>query len=95
MYIHMFAFQWKQGVTEEQKLRAAEETRALVGKVPGLLDAWVGRNVSPRGQGYEHGGVMRFTGRAALEAYNEHPDHRKLLAWLVPLIDAIEVDFEA
>jgi Stress responsive A/B Barrel Domain len=95
MYIHMFAFRWKEGVTEEQKQRAMNESRALVGRIPGLLDAWVGRNISPRGQGYEHGGVMRFADRASLEAYGGHPEHQKLVSWLMPLIDPIEVDFPA
>jgi hypothetical protein len=93
MYIHMFAFRWKDGVTEEQKERAVAESRALVGKIPGLLDAWVGRNISPRGHGYEHGGVMRFASLSALEAYGGHPEHQKLVGWLMPLIDPIEVDF--
>jgi hypothetical protein len=94
MYIHMFAFRWKEGVTERQKQCAVDESRALVGKIPGLLDAWVGRNISLRGQGYEHGGVMRFADRASLEAYGGHPEHQKLVSWLMPLIDPIEVDFQ-
>ena len=94
MFIHMFAFRWKDGVTEEQKHRAMEEARALVGKIPGLREAWVGKNISPRGQGYQHGGVMQFADRASLEAYGGHPEHQKLVAWLMPLIDPIEVDFE-
>jgi hypothetical protein len=93
MYIHMFAFRWKDGVSEDQKERAMEEARSLVGKIPGLLEAWTGRNISPRGGGYEHGGVMRFAGKAALDAYGGHPEHQKLVSWLMPLIDPIEVDF--
>jgi hypothetical protein len=52
-------------------------------------------NFSPRSLGYEFAGVMKFTDRAALDAYSTHPVHLKLLSWLVPLIDPIEVDFEA
>jgi len=95
MYIHMFAFRWKEGVTEQQKQRAMDESRALVGKIPGLLDACVDRNISTRGQGYEHCGVMHFADRASLEAYGGHPEHQKLVSWLLPPIDPIEVDFPA
>jgi antibiotic biosynthesis monooxygenase (ABM) superfamily enzyme len=95
MVIHTFAFRWKPNVTEEQKLRAQTEIRALQGQVPGLLETNVGMNFSPRSQGYAFGGVMKFTDRAALEAYNSHPIHQKLLVWLLPLIDPIEVDFES
>lgn len=94
MYIHMFAFCWKPGVTEEQKKRVVAEIRGLQGKIPGLLETAVGMNISPRGQGYELGGVMKFADAASLENYGAHPAHQKLLSWLMPLIEPIEVDFE-
>ena len=94
MVIHTFAFRWKGGVTAEQKGRARVEILALQGQIPGLLETNVGMNFSARGAGYEFGGVMKFTDRAALEAYGPSALHQKLLEWLVPLIEAIEVDFE-
>jgi hypothetical protein len=95
MVLHTFAFRWKPGVTEEQKQRVIAEIRALQGQIPGLLETHVGVNFSPRSQGYALGGVMKFTDKAALEAYTPHPVHKKLLDWLVPLIDPVEVDFES
>ena len=95
MVVHTFAFRWKAGVREDQKARAIVEIRALQGQIPGLLETWVGSNISPRSQGYELGGVMKFTSQEALKAYGGHPVHQKLLQWLMPLIDPIEVDFEA
>jgi len=94
MYIHMFAFRWKPGVTEEQKRRVVTEIRALQGKIPGLLETAVGMNISPRGGRYELGGAMKFKDKAALDSYGGHPVHQKLLSWLMPLIGPIEVDFE-
>ena len=93
MYVHMFAFRWKPGVTETQKDRVIEAIRDLQGKIPGLLETWVGKNVSPRGRGYELGGTMKFADKAALDAYGPHPEHQALVSWLMPLIDPIEVDF--
>ncbi len=95
MVIHTFAFRWKPGVTDAQKLRVQREILALQGQIPGLLETHVGANFSPRSQGYEFAGVMKFTDRAALDAYNPHPVHQKLLQWLLPLIDPIEFDFES
>jgi hypothetical protein len=95
MYIHMFAFRLKPGVTDEQQARMLREIRALEGQIPGILETAVGKNDSPRGQGYTIGGVMKFRDKAALEAYNVHRVHQELLHWLVPLIEAIEVDFPA
>jgi hypothetical protein len=95
MVIHMFAFRLKPGVTEEQQERMLREIAALKNHIPLVLESHVGRNVSPRGQGFVIGGVMKFADAAALEAYNVHPAHQALLKWLVPLIDAVEVDFPA
>jgi hypothetical protein len=95
MYVHLFAFRWNSGVTQEQKQRVITEIRGLQGKIPGLVETNVGMNVSPRGGGYELGGVMKFADKASLDSYGGHPDHQKLLSWLIPLIEPIEVDFEA
>jgi hypothetical protein len=94
MFIHMFAFRWKPGVTDEQKQRVINEIRKLQGQIPGLTETWVGTNISTRGQGYELGGVMKFADKASLDAYGPHPVHQKLLSWLVPVIEPVEVDFE-
>jgi len=95
MVIHTFAFRWKPGVTEEQRQRVVTAICALQGRIPGLEETWVGINFSPRSQGYALGGVMKFADRAALEAYSGHPVHQELLSWLMPLIEPVEVDFEA
>ncbi len=95
MLIHMFAFRWRPGVSEADKGRVMAGIRELQGQIPGLLETHVGRNLSPRGGGYELGGVMKFVDQAALNTYGGHPLHQRLLEWLLPLIDPIEVDFEA
>lgn len=95
MCIHVFAFRWKPEVTEQQKEKVAADIRKLQGQIPGLLETYVGKNFSSKGQGYEFGGVMKFSDRAALDAYGPHPVHQKLLEWLVPLIEPLELDFVA
>jgi hypothetical protein len=95
MYIHIFAFRWKPVTTEAQKEQAVDAIRAFQGSIPHLLETAVGTNMSPRGQGYTFGGVMKFKDRSAYEAYATHPKHEALLVWLLPLIEPMEVDFEA
>ena len=95
MFIHIFGFRWKPHATDADKQRAAREIRAFHGAIPGLIDVSVGDNLSPRGQGYTFAGLMRFIDRAACDAYTTHPAHLALLQWLVPLIDPVELDFEA
>lgn len=93
MFIHMFAFRFKPEVTDAQKDHVVAEIRKLKDQIPEVLESWVGRNVSPRGQGYELGGAMKFADAAGCERYNSHPVHQKLLVWLLLLIEPIEVDF--
>ena len=89
---HVFGFQWKAGTSEAQKEKAALAISALQGQIPGLLQTHVGPNISPRGRGYTFMGIMQFKDKEALERYPQHPAHLALLAWLLPLIDAIELD---
>jgi hypothetical protein len=93
MYIHMFAFRFKAGVTDSQKKHIVAEIGKLQAQIPQLQETWVGLNDSPRGGGYELGGAMKFSDKASMESYNAHPVHQELLKWLMPLIEAIEVDF--
>jgi len=92
---HVFAFQWKPDTSDAQKHRAAKEIAAFQGQIPGLLQTHLGPNISPRGKGYTFGGIMLFKDKASMDAYVQHPAHQALLQWLVPLIDAIELDLLA
>jgi antibiotic biosynthesis monooxygenase (ABM) superfamily enzyme len=92
---HVFAFQWKPGTSEAQKEKARKDILAFQGAIPGLVQTHVGPNISPRGKGYTFGGIMQFTDEASLEAYFKHPSHLAFLQWLVPLIDAVELDLRA
>jgi len=95
MFIHIFALRWKPEAAEADESRAAKEVLAFRDTIPGLIEVHVGSNLSPRGQGYAFIGLMKFRDRAAADAYTVHPAHKALLAWLVPLIEAVELDFEA
>jgi hypothetical protein len=95
MYFHIFGFKWKPAATEAQKAQVIVDVKAFLGVVPGLEEVHLGQNESPRGQGYVFAGFMRFTEKAAFEAYFTHPEHEKLLAWLIPIIEPVEFDFLA
>ena len=92
---HVFAFQWKPGTTDAQKEKARKDILAFQGVIPGLLQTHAGPNISPRGKGYTFGGIMQFQNDASLNAYVQHPTHQALLKWLVPLIDAVELDLRS
>lgn len=93
MFIHVFVFRWQPNVTAAQKKQVASAIQGLQGQVPGLLETYVGTNLSPRGMGFEFGGVMKFEDQGAFDRYNSHPAHAALLGWLLPLIEPLELDF--
>ena len=95
MVIHMFAFRWAVAVDDSKRAEILTAIRGLQNQIPGLLETHVGLNFLPRGLGYELGGVMKFESRATFDAYAGHPAHQALLQWLVPLIEPVEIDFEA
>jgi hypothetical protein len=95
MFVHIFGFRWKPEATEADKTRAEKEIRAFREVIPGLIEVCVGENLSQRGQGYAFAGMMKFVDKKAAEFYSIHPAHMALLKWLAPLIDPVELDFEA
>ncbi len=62
-----------------------DELHAIGDKVPGLLAITSGTSESPEKieRGYLHGFVADFDGWGALQAYQDHPAHKKLGARLV------------
>lgn len=94
MFVHVFLFRWQPGVSTEQRARAAEAVRAFQDQIPGLVATTVGENLSPRGGAFTFGGVMQFTDRDAFTAYVTHPAHEKLLEWLMPLTESLELDIQ-
>ncbi|WP_263356055.1 Dabb family protein [Acidicapsa ligni] len=94
MYYHIFGFKWKAKATETDKANAATDILAFQGAIPGLIETHFGPNTSAHTQGYTVAGVMKFQDKASLDAYQRHPSHLALLDWLVPLIDAVELDIE-
>lgn len=95
MVIHTFLFQWNPQASAADRERAAKEIHAFQGSIPGLVETSYSVNVSPRSQGFTHGGVMKFEDAAMLQAYFDHPEHQALVAWLMPLLAvAAELDYE-
>ena len=96
MVLHTFAIRYKSETTQAEKDRALAEMLTFQGKVPGLLETHAGRNFPSRANGFDYGAVMKFTSRAALEAYLVSPLHQQFLAWVGPLVaQAQDIDFEA
>lgn len=61
------------------------ELHGIRGKLSGILAITAGKSESPEQmeRGYLHGFVVEFTDWAALQAYQDHPEHKAFGAKLV------------
>jgi hypothetical protein len=85
MIRHIVLMKFRPDLTAGDVADIFAELHAIEGKVPGLLSIHSGHSESPEKieRGYMHGFTADFADWAALKAYQDHPDHRKLGARLV------------
>jgi heme-degrading monooxygenase HmoA len=95
MNIHIALYKWKGAVTEKQIDDALAEVESLASKVPGIIEISTGLNTSKYGEGYTHAILVRGNNQKAIDAYRNHPDHRKVADIIDTMEDrGIGVDFE-
>lgn len=96
MIEHIVLFRWKERTSQDAIEKALAELRGLKEKIPGIVDLTCGTNFSERAKGYTHGLVVRFTDRAALDQYNPHPEHQRVVQnFILPIRDdVLGFDFE-
>lgn len=79
MVEHIVLIRWTEQASQAAIDSAVEELRGLKGKIAGIVELSCGANFSERAKGFTHGMVVRFTDRAALEAYGPHPEHQRVV----------------
>lgn len=85
MIRHIVLMKARAGVTEDQIAAIFADLAAIRDRLPGVLAIHSGRSESPEKieRGYLHGFTVDFADWAALAAYQDHPDHRRVGAALV------------
>lgn len=85
MIRHIVLVRFQPEVSEARIADLFAELHQIRGQVSGLLAITAGKSESPEQieRGYMHGFVVDFTDWAALQAYQDHPDHKRLGAGLV------------
>ena len=76
MLTHIVVWKYKPEVSEEQRRAHVERLRRLDGLIPEIRSFAVGRDVLKLPRSYHTGLVATFQNRAALEAYDAHPEHQ-------------------
>lgn len=96
MIYHTVLFKWKEGTGKEQINKALRELNALKPKVPSILEIQAGENFSERSGGFSHVLTSKFLTIEALDQYQVHPEHQKIVVDLIkPILDQLVVgDFE-
>lgn len=85
MIRHIVLVKFRPEVAEAEIAAIFADLAAIRAKLPGVIDIRAGRSESPEQieRGYMHGFTVDFTDWAALAAYQDHPDHRRVGAALV------------
>lgn len=85
MIRHIVLLRFASSVSEDQIAALFTQLHQIEGKIPGLLAIASGKSESPEQmeRGYMHGFVVDFADWAALQAYQDHPEHKALGAGLV------------
>src|SRR3954463_11252437 len=96
MVEHILLMRWTEEASQEAIDSALSELRGLKGKIAGIVELSCGANFSERAKGYTHGLAVRFTDRAALEAYGPHPEHQRVVQNFISPIraDILALDYE-
>lgn len=85
------------GHSKRENLGAAkEQLEAMNGKIPGMTRLEVGINFQAREGAWDLALYSEFESRAALEGYQTHPEHLKVIEYLRTVRDQRAVaDYEA
>jgi hypothetical protein len=95
MVDHLVFFAVKEGASQEEVDDLVSSIRRLRDDVPSTIDLSVGEDFSGRSGGYTHGLLARFTDRAGLREYLEHPAHLAVVEKLdATTTGRIVVDYE-
>jgi len=89
MITHLVLLRIRKDVPQAKIEAVFGELAGLKGKIAGLTSFSGGRYSSPEGlqRGFTHGFSMTFTDAAARDAYLPHPEHEKVKASVLSVLD--------
>ena len=73
----------------------ARRLRSMKGRIPSMTDLETGVDITRSGRSYELALITRHADQAGLDAYQVHPVHQEVLAYLrAKSSGSVSVDFE-
>ena len=95
MLTHIVVWKYKPEVDEGRRREHVERLRRLSGIIPEIQSFAVGADVLGLPRSYHTGLVATFRDRAALEAYDAHPEHQSVVQLGRSISEHVaSVDFE-
>ncbi len=102
MIVHMVLFKVKKGLRKAKVAQVMEKVGALREMIAGIRSYSWGPYASPEGlnSGFTHGFCMTLESAKARDAYLTHPEHEKVKAAVLEILDGgvrgvIAFDYEA
>ena len=80
MLTHIVCWKYKPDTTDEQRAEHIARLRELPGVIPNIDSFSVGTDILHLERSFDTGLVAMYPDRAALDHYNEHPEHQKVVA---------------
>ena len=89
MIRHCALFRFQADASEEEIAELLQGFVELQDQIKDMLEVLVGSNMSSEGlsQGFDHGIIIDFPDKAAVEHYLAHPDHLALAERVVPRLE--------
>ena len=80
MLVHIVCWKYKADTTEAQRADHVAQLRALQGMIPNIESFEVGTDILRLDRSFDTGLVAKYPDRSALDFYNDHPEHQKVVA---------------
>lgn len=94
MLTHIVCWKYKPETTETQREDHLARLRALSEIIPNIQSFEVGRDILALERSFDTGLVAVYPDRAALDFYNDHPEHQKVAALGKQIAEkVVSVDF--
>lgn len=79
MLIHIVCWKYKTEISEEKRAEHRAKLANLKNTISEVIDLKVGADVLHLDRSFDTGLVATYADRAALDAYNVHPEHQKVV----------------
>lgn len=80
MLTHIVCWKYKPETPAEEREEHIRKLRALPELIPDIVSFNVGSDILGLDRSFDTGLVAVYRSRKALDAYNEHPEHQKVVA---------------